>query len=340
MQSLKRFFNPSMVDLAIDLGTQNLLISDKLQVIYNEATLVAQTDSTRKGDQFVFGSKAMEVERSSAPGYSVHRLLENGVIVDMDRTSEFLERVFRPIVKRPRVLITHPLDISDIERRAFRMVAENAGAAKVVLIPEPVAFVAGICSKFRDRESLLMIDVGAGISEAVLFSRGRVVSFASNRVGGHELEKALISYARRVRKYEISQSASIAILNKIAYERNDAFLKRIPLLGKKLETGLPEAIFFEVKEVEKVLEPLFLKIVETALQVLDDYPPDMSEKIIEEGVFFTGGASQFPRIKELLAERTTVSVVDDSQPLLGVARGEIQVLHDKGLLEFLANEYD
>lgn len=334
------FSHPSIVDVAIDLGTENLLISDKMQVLFNESTLVAENQNSRGSVERSFGNQAKEIEKSSSPQYQIIRPVQNGVITDIDKSSEFLERALRGIARKPRVLITHPLDISEIERKAFRVAAENAGASKVILIPEPVAFVAGICPTFRENEALMMVDVGAGISEAVLFSRGRVVSHSSTRVGGEDFLKALLSYAKRVRKFEISETAGLSILNKIAYERNEAFLKGINVLGKNMESGLPKPIAFEVHEIEKVLEPLFTQVVNTALSVLDGYPPDFSENILQEGVHFTGGASQYPRIKELLQEKTTIPVADDLQPLLGVARGEIQILHDRSLLEFLANEYD
>lgn len=327
-------------DFAIDLGTRNLLISDNQRILFNQPSLISYPKHGRGG--CIIGERAAEILKRNFNETSAASPLASGVICDLNACSHLIETALRTVsrwrFRRPRLLITHPLDITPLELRMFREAAENTNPKEVVLIPEPTAYAAGISRSFLQDEAIFVLDIGAGITEAVLFSHGKVLAKHSARIGGDTLETAIVNHVKARHRFRIAPNSAFDILNQLAYHRNEAFLQPIRLTGKNLEFGFPGELHLEVGELETCLDPLFLKIVDVAMQVLDTYPPDLSEALMDSGIRLTGGASRYPRLKELFQKRIQLPLIDDDQPLLGVARGEIQTLQDPKIFDFLAQE--
>ncbi len=292
-------------DLAVDLGTRNLLISNNQRILYNNH-------------------------------YEDHKPLSNGVVCNIEVCTKILHTALKKLnfsyFRKPRLLLTTPLDISDFEKEAFERVARQAGAAGVQLMSDSLADAAGLVPNFFKKRGVLVIDIGAGISEIVLFSQGGVVRNNSIRIGGVDFENTLAQFIRTKYCYDIGAQTTLKLLDIMAHQRNEAFLEPIEIKGFNIAQGLPNRMFIEMRELDPCLDALFLRIIEVLHKVLEDIPADLNGDILDEGIYLTGGASQFPRLHELITKKLGIKTNLDPQALLGVARGEIFFLQNPSLL--------
>jgi rod shape-determining protein MreB and related proteins len=331
-------FLRSRPNFALDLGTRNFLFSDSRSILHQDQTFVARSKRDSK-NVFLSGQIATEVFEKDPGHFDLIQPLNRGVVSDSLVCSQLLKGVLRkwaPTFSGLNLLVTTPLDITEVERKAFEFVALNAGAHRVHCLPETSAAALGLVKNFVDQRGVLFVDVGAGITEAVLYSLGGVVVNASIRLGGDDLENELISFLRRRHQFRIGRKTATELISLLALDRNEMLLAPIRIKGWDLRTAMPGSVEVEGLDLENALERLFVQIIEPVRSVLRQAPEELTAEIMDRGIYLSGGASQFPRFHELLREATGLGIQADLQPLLGVARGEIELLQNPQLLEFLS----
>lgn len=338
-----RFLGSTKVSLAIDLGTRNILISNSQKVLFRQQT-VAAFPSGDGGDQkrkIIVGTRAEEIFEKRPSQYEIVRPLRRGVICDLSHCKKILESALKEVTKhfirKPGILISCPLDVTPIEKAAFKDVLSNIGFSKVELVPEPTAAAAGMLSNFHKKKGLLVLDVGAGITEAVVFSLGGIVCNTSARIGGEDLEYAIAYYIKTHFDFEIGNQAALLLLSILGDDHPDSYLQAMELKGLSTQSRLPGTLKIEMMDIRQALDEHFRVIVQTVRRALEIIPEELSSDIIENGIYLTGGASQYRRLVEMLQKETGLTVNVDTQPLLGVARGEIALLQDTKLRAFCVN---
>ncbi len=330
----------SRPDFALDLGTRNYLISDRKSILFRDQCLAARRrrPGTSKSP-LLTGQIAAEVYERDPGNFELIKPIARGVVSDFKNCGRLLEGALRDLQPRFRgfhLLVTAPLDVTGVEREAFNRVCLVSGASKVTLVAEPTAAALGMVPGFFDQKGILMVDVGAGITEVVLYSLGGVVAHASVRIGGDDFEDEMIRFFQRKYQFRIGRRTASELLLKFAIERNEIFLRPLKVSGLDLRRSLPATISVEAMDLDPVLDSLFESILRTVEKVLRVAPEELSSDIMDRGIHLSGGASHFPRLQDLLSERTGLLINLDRQPLLGVARGEIELLQNPDMLKVLA----
>jgi len=330
------FFNSDEPTLAVDLGTRNILVSDAQRVLYRQQNVAASSlkESTAP-KKYIVGDLAEELYDKNPGHYKIIKPLSKGVICDFQNCGEILNYALKSVAisrfKKPSVLVSVPLDVTSVERDVFREVILGLGFRNVTLVAEPMAAAVGLVKNFSRKKGVLVVDVGAGISEAVMFSMGGVVCNASVRCGGEDFEAEIKSYIRKHYDFEIGNRAAQYLLDILAADHPDSYLQSIEVKGFDLHRRAPATLNVELHAIHACLDHLFKSVVRSVMSVLEKTPEELSAEIIESGIYLTGGASQYKRLIALLEQQTNLCVVPDQQALLGVARGEVALLQNAQL---------
>lgn len=330
------FIRPSEASFAIDLGTRNILISDRQKICYQQQTVAAfPVNSSPDKRKCIVGIGAEEIYEKDPSQYQIVKPVRKGVICDLDYCREVVSYALRLVTRRsfrkPGLLVSVPLDVTEVEKAAFKEVLLGLSYPLVEMVTEPTAAALGFVPNFMSKNGVLLVDIGAGISECVVFSRGGVVCNNSLRVGGEDFEAALKSLLRKRYNFDIGHRATLYLLDLVSQQYADAYLHPIELKGLDLSTSLPSVLKLELNDLDDSLDSLYMQIVDKILQVLEKTPEELSSDILENGVYLTGGASQSKRLIALIEQHTNLKVVPDAQALLGVARGEVALLQNSKL---------
>ena len=322
-------FNPILGlfsnDLAIDLGTANTLVYVKGKgIVLREPSVVTMHQESKKilavGDE----AKAM---LGRTPGNIIAiRPMKDGVIANFDITEAmlryFIHKVHnRKTLVRPRMVICVPTGITQVEKRAVRDSAENAGAREVYLIEEPMAAAIGVGLPIEEPGGNMIVDIGGGTTEVAIMCLADIAVCNSIRVAGDEMDTAIISYMRR--KYDLMIGLQTAEQIKIdigsVADANGELSKEVR--GRDVVGGLPRKCTVTSAEIREALNELISQIIDCVTRTLEETEPELAADLVENGIYLAGGGALLRGLSELIAERTglDVRVVDD--PLSCVARG-------------------
>lgn len=324
-------------DMAIDLGTANTLVYVRGEgIVLQEPSIVAVRRGT--SEVLAIGSEAKKMVGRTPGNIVAIRPMRDGVIADFEITERMLRYFIRKVhnrsmVLRPRIIICIPSGVTEVEKRAVRDSAAQAGAREVHLIEEPMAAAIGANLPVAEPTGSMIVDIGGGTTEVAVISLGGIVTGRSVRVGGDEYDEAIITYLRR--NYNILVGVRTA--EKVKFELGSAYpLKeelRMDMTGRDLMTGLPRTIELRSEEIREALaEPLML-VVEAIKGTLEYTPPELSADIAEKGIVLAGGSSLLRGMTQRLRDETNVpvSLVDD--PMTAVVMGTGTVLDES--IEFL-----
>lgn len=323
-------------DIGIDLGTANTLVFMKGKgIIMREPSVVAvetKTDTVR-----YVGHEAKQVIGRTPGSIVAVRPLKDGVIADFDITTSML-RIFikkvcgSGVVFRPRIIICIPSGVTEVERRAVREAAMNAGAKQVMIVEEPMAAAIGAGLPVEEATGSMVVDIGGGTSEVAVISLGGIVASKSVRVGGDKFDMAIISYIKR--KYNLLVGERTAELIKIeigsAYKLDEEMSMSIK--GRNLVDGLPQNISIRSEEIREALEEPVSSIVDAIKETLERTPPELSADIIDHGITLTGGGALLRGLDQLINNETGIDVHVAEEPLDCVAAGTGKVLDNVELL--------
>lgn len=326
------FFNLLSNDIGIDLGTANTLVYVRNQgIVLNEPSVVAIEKST--GKVLAIGSAAKEMMGRTPGTIAAIRPLKDGVIADFDIAerliADFIRRVVRnKFLMKPRVVISVPSGITEVEKRAVRDSAENAGAREVYLLQEPMAAAIGVGLPVDQPSGSMVIDIGGGTSEIAVIALNGIVNDTSIRVAGDELSDAIIMYLKK--NYNLAIGELTAEEIKITIGSAFPLEKELSMdiRGRDLVAGVPKTLKLSSVQVREALSETIDMIVEAVRQALERTPPELASDILERGIILTGGGGLLRGLDKRLRQETNLPVNVAEDPLTCVARGTGKVLED------------
>jgi rod shape-determining protein MreB len=318
--------------MAVDLGTANTLVYVRGRgTVLNEPSVVAI--NTKTGAILAVGSEAKRMI-GRTPGHILAiRPLKDGVIADFDVTEKmlryFIQKVHkRRVLAKPRVVICVPSGITGVEQRAVEEAAIAAGARAAYIIEEPMAAAIGAGLPVHEPAGNMVVDIGGGTTEVAVISLGGIVTALSIRIGGDELDEAIIAY--------IKKEYSLALGERTAEEIKMAIGSAFPLpdepnaeiRGRDLVTGLPKTIIVSSEEIRRAIEEPVNAIVDAVKSTLDRTPPELAADIMDKGIVLTGGGALLKGLDERLKHETGMPVHLTENPLSCVAIGSGKCLEE------------
>lgn len=324
-------------DIGIDLGTANVLIYIKGQgIVLNEPSVVAMDSETKK--PLAVGREAREM-LGRTPG-TVHaiRPMKDGVIADFEITEVMLNHFIKKVngksfLSRPRILICCPSNITQVEKNAIKDAAERTGARKVYLEEEPKVAAIGAGLDISAPCGSMVIDVGGGTTDVAVLSLGGIVNSASIKIAGNVFDNDIAKYIKDKYKLLIGDRTAEEIKLNIGTVFPNGKKEKMEVRGRDLVTGLPHTITITSEETEEALRESVYIIVNTAKNVLEQTPPELSADIIDKGIVVTGGGALIKGFDELLAHELKVPVFVAESPLTCVAEGTGILLDNIHMLE-------
>ena len=326
------FFDVLSNDIGIDLGTANTLVYVRNQgIVLNEPSVVAVEKST--GKVLAIGSAAKEMMGRTPGGIDAVRPLKDGVIADFEISEKLIADFLRRVVKhkylmKPRVVISVPSGITEVEKRAVRDSAENAGAREVYLLQEPMAAAIGVGLPVDQPTGIMVIDIGGGTSEIAVIALNGIVNDTSIRVAGDEFNDAIVNYLKKNYNLLIGELTAEDI--KIRLGSAFALEKELSMdvRGRDLVAGVPKNLKISSVQIREALSETVDIVVEAVRQTLEQTPPELASDILERGIILTGGGALLRNLDKRLRQETNLPVNVAEDPLTCVVRGTGKVLEN------------
>lgn len=333
-------------DMGIDLGTANtlVLVKDK-GIVINESSVVA-VERERYGSKakiLAVGKEAKEMVGKTPGNIEAIRPMKDGVIADFDMTEKmiryFIEKTHRrKSFLRPRIIISVPYGLTQVERKAVRESALSAGAREVFLIEEPMAAAIGANLPIQEPKGNLVVDIGGGTTEIGVISLGGLVISKSIRTAGDKLDMSIVNYVKE--KYNLIIGERTGEEIKITIGSAIQLPKELSMVvkGRDQISGLLSRIELTSEDVREAMKEHLKEIADALKMVLEMMPPDLASDIVENGVVLTGGGALIRGLDKYLSELVRLPVYVADEPLLAVARGTGKALEEISLLHQLTNE--
>lgn len=319
-------------DMGIDLGTATTLVYVKGEgIVLCEPSVVAIERDT--SHVLAVGEEAKRMLGRTPGNILAIRPMKDGVIADFEITEAmlryFIKKVHnRRVLVRPRIVIAIPSGITEVEKRAVKDSAERAGAREVFLIEEPIAAAIGVGLPIQEPTGNMIIDIGGGTTELAVISLSGTVFSKSIRIGGDEMDEAVIEYLKKTYNLMVGERTAEDIKIKIgsAYPLEEEM--SLEVKGRDLVAGLPKTVTITSEEVREALQEPLRAIVEVAKMSLERTPPELASDLIEHGIVIAGGGSLLRGMDKLLSEETGLPVHIAEDPLTAVACGTGKVLDE------------
>ena len=329
MHLMDRLLGAFSVDMGIDLGTANTLVTVRGEgIVLNEPSVVAVIKGTNQiasdGQAVGFAAKDM---LGKTPGHiEAIRPMKNGVIADFEITEAMLRYFIRKVhhdrtFVRPRMVIAIPSGITQVERRAVINAAERAGARTVYLVSEPLAAAIGVGLPITEPTGCMICDIGGGTTEVAVVSLGGIVHSQSVRIAGDECDEAIIAHLRKEYNLLIGEQSAERI--KVAIGSAYPLRKEMSMevKGRDIARGLPRKVIVTSEEVRGALAEPIAAIVGAVKGTLEATPPELSADLVDLGIVMAGGGSLIRGIDRVISEETGLPVRVAKDPLTAVARG-------------------
>jgi rod shape-determining protein MreB len=330
-------------DLSIDLGTANTLIYVAGQgIVLNEPSVVAVRHNNGVREVAAVGSEAKRMLGRTPGNITTHRPMKDGVIADFTHTEEMLKQFIRKVHTSrflrpsPRVLICVPCGSTQVERRAIKESAEEAGAREVYLIEEPMAAAIGAGIPVDEARGSMVIDIGGGTSEVAVISLNGIVYSQSVRIGGDRFDESIINYVRRSHGTLIGETTAERIKLEIGNAFPQTDVREMEVSGRNLAEGVPRMIAINSNEVLEALHEPLAGIISAVKAALEQTPPELCADVAERGIVLTGGGALLRDLDKLISEETGLHVHVADDPLTCVARGGGRALE---LIDMHRNEF-
>jgi rod shape-determining protein MreB len=316
-------------DLAIDLGTANTLIFLRGEgIVLNEPSVVAIRKDVQGTAAVAAVGRNAKLMLGRTPGnIQVYRPLKDGVIANFTVTETMLQtfireahgsRMFAP---SPAVLVCVPSGATQVERRAIRESAQDAGASSVYLMEEPLAAAIGAGLPVSQARGSMVLDIGGGTTEVAVISLNGIVYSESVRIGGDRFDEAIIAYVRRNYGTLIGESTAERVKHEIGSAYPAQEVSEITINGRNIAEGIPRSFVLNSNEVLESLQEPLSGIVSAVRTALEQTPPELGADVAERGMVLTGGGALLNGLDRLLSEETGIPVIIAEDPLTCVARG-------------------
>ena len=319
-------------DMAVDLGTANTLVYVRGRgIVLNEPSVVAL--NTNNGHIVAVGVEAKRMIGRTPGNIVAVRPLKDGVIADFDVTERMLRYFIQKVHRRshlakPRLAVAVPSGITGVEQSAVKEAGHQAGARRVYIIEEPMAAAIGAGLPVHEPTGNMVVDIGGGTTEVAVISLGGIVTSQSVRIGGDELDEAIVAYVKK--------EFSLALGERTAEEIKIALGSAFPLeeelhaeiRGRDLVSGLPKTIVVSTEEIRRAIEEPVSAIIDAVKVTLDRTPPELAADIMEQGIVLTGGGALLHGLESRLQHETGMPIVVARDPLNCVAIGSGQCLEE------------
>ncbi len=311
-------------DMAVDLGTANTLVYVKGRgIVLSEPSVVAIDQRT--GAIHAVGIEAKRMLGRTPGNITAIRPLKDGVIADFDVTEQmlrhFIQKVHQNRWAHPRVVVCVPSGVTGVEKRAVEEATLSAGARRAYLIEEPMAAAIGAGLPVGEPTGNMIVDIGGGTTEVAVISLGGIVVAQSIRVGGDELDEAIVNYVKREMKLLIGTQTA----EEVKLEIGSAFPMReemkAEVRGRDMISGLPKTVVLSSAQVREAMAEPVGQIVEAVKITLDRTPPELASDIMDRGIVLAGGGSLLNGLDDRLRAETEVPIHIAESPLTCVAVG-------------------
>ena len=310
-------------DIGIDLGTANILIYVKGEgIVLSEPSVVAIDKNTN--EVIAVGKKAYKMLGKTPDSVIAVKPLKDGVIADFDKTEVMLDYFIKKIkgktlFSKPRILICCPSNVTQVEKRAIKEVAEKTGAKKVYLEEEPKVAAIGAGLEISLPTGNMVIDIGGGTTDIAVLSLNGIVYSESIKVAGNALDQDIIKYIKKKHKLLIGEVTAEKIKIKIGTVLEKE--KTMKVRGRDVLSGLPKTISISSNEVKEAIESSIKVIIHGIKGVLEKIEPELSADIIDKGIVLTGGGSLLDGLDKLIEKEIKVPIKVAEKPLSCVAIG-------------------
>ena len=334
--SLRNFFSLFSNDLAIDLGTANTVVFARGRgIVVNEPSIVAINKVSNKLE--AVGHEAKEMLGRTPGNIVAIRPMKDGVIADFDVTEEMLKYFIRKSHNRrrwlsPRIVISIPSEITQVEKRAVRESALRANASEVYLVEQAMAAAIGAGLPITEPSGSMVIDIGGGTTDIAVISLSGIVYSRSVRVAGNEMDEAIIQYVKRKHNLLIGERTAEKIKMEIGSAAALDEPKSIEVKGRNLIEGVPKTVTITDAEVREALSDSITTIISATRVALERTPPELSADIVDKGIVLTGGGALLQKLDQRISEETGLPVFLAEDPLFSVVLGVGRMLDDVPLL--------
>ena len=318
-------------DMAVDLGTANTLVYVRGRgIVLSEPSVVAIDQRT--GEVHAVGVEAKRMLGRTPGTIQAIRPLKDGVIADFDVTEQmlrhFIQKVHQHRFAHPRVVVCVPSGVTGVEKRAVEEATLSAGARQAYLIEEPMAAAIGAGLPVAEPTGNMIVDIGGGTTEVAVISLGGIVVSQSLRVGGDEMDEAIINHIKRDYKLLIGQQTSEEIKLEIGSAWDMKEEVQAEVRGRDMLTGLPKTVLLTSEEIRRALDEPVTQIIEAIKSTLDKTPPELAADIMDRGIVLAGGGALLGGLDERLRHETQMPVHLAESPLTCVAIGSGRSLEE------------
>lgn len=312
-------------DIGIDLGTSNIRIHlNGKGIVLSEPAVVAINQIT--GEVLAVGTQAKEMLGRTPDNIIAIKPLKDGVIADFGSTRALIQCLISKVVKkslfyRPRIVVSIPSGITDVEERAVEGVVYKSGAKDVYLMEEVMAAAIGSGIKVEKPEGAMIVDLGGGTSEVAVLSLGGIVVSKSIKVAGEKLDKDIVEYIKHRFNVIIGEVEAEEVKKQIGAATATMTEDKMSVKGRNLLTGLPETITVTTQDINEAMGESLAKIVRMIKLTLEETPPELAADIMERGITLSGELAMLKNIDRLINEATGMPVFIAEEPEKSVIRG-------------------
>lgn len=318
-------FNSFAKDMGIDLGTANTLVFLKGRgIIIREPSVVAIQKDTN--ELLAVGEEAKDMIGRTPSNIVAIRPMKDGVIADFDITSAMLKYFIKKVIGtnsfvKPRVVVGVPSGVTEVEKRAVIDATIQAGAREAYLIEEPMAAAIGAGLPVQEPTGNMVVDIGGGTTEVAVISLGGIVASRSIRIGGDELDEAIVQYIKKNYNLLIGERTAEEVKINIGSAIAPNPEEKYEIRGRDLVSGLPKTIVVTAGQVQQALSEPVAGIIDAVKNTLERTPPELASDIMDRGIVMTGGSSLLKQLDKLLSKETGMPVYLSDEALSCVAMG-------------------
>lgn len=312
-------------DIGIDLGTSNIRIHLKGKgVVLSEPAVVAINQIT--GEILAVGNQAKEMIGRTPDSIVAFKPLKDGVIADFESTRALMQNLISRVVQkslfyRPRIVVSIPSGITDVEERAVEGVVYKSGAKEVYLMEEVMAAAIGSGLEVEEPEGAMIVDLGGGTSEMAVLSLGGIVVSNSVKIAGEKLDKDIVEYIKQKFNVIIGDGEAEEVKKQIGAATAAMTEDRMEVKGRNLLTGLPETITVTTEDINEAMKDSLNEILRVIKLTLEQTPPELASDIMERGITLSGGLSLLRNIDRLISDETGMPVFIADEPEKCVVKG-------------------
>ena len=332
-------------DVGFDLGTCNMMVSIRGRgVVLSEPTLVVAEKST--GDLLALGNDAVMLLGRMTEDVAIIRPLSSGIITDFEMTQALLKYMLKKAIGssyivKPRIFVSYPCSLSELEQRALREAALTCGARKVYLIEQSILAALGSGLPIFEPNGCMVVDIGGGTTDAAVISLGGTVVHHSIPVGGNKMDEAIISYIRRVFNMLVGDRTAEQIKLDLGTALPSGVLRKARIRGRELTTTLHQIKEINNDQVYEAIRDTCAAIRDSIVQVLNYTPPELCADVKHNGIYLTGGAAQLYGLNQMIATDLKIPVSLAREPADCTAQGLVYIIEHfdemerRGMLESL-----